>query len=140
MNINRNLIESKAHTLNNKKGHLLAFKDVVESETVYAYMLWIKMGNKLFKLTGIGPMEYRSILDNSAGSLRELNQKDRASILIDRLKIVRAKKDETITTLGKRTNNKLNTELTLTINDKKEGQKLKEGELIKVVQSFPYFD
>ena len=54
--------------------------------------------------------------------------------------VVSAKKGETTETLSKRTNNKLNTDLTLTINDKKQGEKLKEGELIKVVQSFPYFD
>ena len=92
----------------------------------------------LFTFIGITPIEYRSTLETSASSLRSLTAKERKSIKQRYVKIVKAKANETIEGLSKRTGNKLNIKLTAIINSVNLNEKIKEGILIKIVLEKSY--
>lgn len=132
------MTESKSYNLNGKNGYLISFKDKIEGQTMYAYVLWIPMDGKLFKLLGIAPLKHKPELDKTAESLRVLSKEEKESFVIHKMRIVEARENETIEALNKRTGNKLNTELTCTINDVNKETKLKKGELIKIVLPYKY--
>ena len=54
------------------------------------------------------------------------------------MRVVQASEGETIESLSKRTENRLNLNLTRVINSVSEGETLREGELIKVVKTYPF--
>ncbi len=134
----RNITYAKEYELNGKKGFLVSFIEESRHAKMYAYVLWLPQGNKVFKLLGVAPIEYQDQLEASAGSLRAITKAEKASIKENFVKVVKAKKGETIETLSKRTGNKLPLELTAIANDHKLSDKLSEGELIKIVSARPY--
>jgi len=129
----------ESYTLNSNEGYLLTFKETVKSQTIFAYILWIQFNGKLFKLVGVGPSEYKDTLENISSSLRALNDKDKATIKISKVRIVKAKQGETLISLSKRVDNKLSIELTSVINSVTENEKLNKGTLIKVVKEQNYY-
>ncbi len=133
-----NITYAKEYEVNGKKGFLISFVEESKHEKMYAYILWLPQGNKVFKLLGVAPIEYQSDLEVSAASLRTLTQAERTSIKQNFVKVVKAKKGETIEQLSRRTGNKLLVELTAVANDHKLSDKLSEGELIKIVLDKPY--
>ena len=54
------------------------------------------------------------------------------------MRTIKAKDNESVEQLSKRTGNLLNLELTRIINSKSENEKLKNGELVKIVRAYPY--
>ena len=132
------IVSSEIHYSNGKQGHLVSFNDEVNSINMYAYVLWIPLDDKLFKLIGIAPIEYKDELHKTALSLRVLNSEEKKSFIISTMKVVKAKENETIITLSTRENNILNAELTKIINSKDLDSKLKKDELIKIIVNNPY--
>jgi len=105
---------------------------------MYAYILWIPLEDKLFKLIGLAPLEYKTQLEESAKSLRVLKKNEKNSFTINLVRVVQARQGETIETLSARTGNRLNEELTGVINSINSDDKLGEGGQIKVVIQSPY--
>lgn len=132
------IVGAENYVINDKDGYLISFEDVVKSETMYAYVLWIPLQDKLFKLMGIAPIKHKTDLERTSLSLRVLTNEEKESFTIKNLHIVSANQGETTQTLSKRVGNELNIELTNVINSKKSNQKLIKGELIKVVNKSPY--
>ena len=124
--------------INGRKGYLVSFIDKIDDVTMYGYILWVPLEDKLFKLIGITPIEYRPDLEKTAKSLRSLTGSEKKSITIKKVKVVKAEKNETIETLSKRTGNLLNSELTGVVNSRGVNDKLKKGETVKIVLSYPY--
>ncbi len=133
-----NITYAKEYVVNGKKGFLISFVEESKHAKMYAYILWLPQGNKVFKLLGVAPIEYQSDLEESAASLRVLTKKEKSSIKENYISVVKAKKGETIKQLSKRTGNKLLLELTAVANDHTLSDKLKGGELIKIVLDKPY--
>ncbi len=67
-----------------------------------------------------------------------LTEDERSSVKETFVKVVKAKKGETLKQLSKRTGNKLNLELTAIINEHKKDDWLVKNELIKIVLDKPY--
>jgi len=133
------LVKQEEYTLNGKKSYLLTFKETIKSETVFAYILWTPLNGKLYKLVGVGSSEYKATLEHVSHSFRPLTSKDKATIKIDKVRVVKAKQGETITSLSKRVHNKLNLDLISIVNDKTTTEKLDKGTLIKVVNEQNYY-
>ena len=129
---------SEKYTINGKEGYLLSFTEKVKHITMYAYVLWVPLEDKLFKMTGIAPIEYRPQLEETAKSLRVLKKKELTSFEVTLIRVVHANRGETIKSLSKRTNNVLNEELTGVINARNPEDKLNKGESIKIVKRYPY--
>lgn len=126
------------YVLNSKKGYIISFTEKIEKITMYADVLWLPLDDKIFKIIGISPIEYRKKLETSAASLRNLTKEEKMSIKQNYIKLVKASKNETIESLSKRLKNKLNPKLTAIINSHNLNDKLKEGELIKIVLDKPF--
>ena len=132
------MINAEHYLNNNTKGYLISFADKVQGIDMYAYILWVPLDGKLFKLIGIGPNTHKSDLEATAASLRALNKKEKESFTINFMRTIKAKDNESVEQLSKRTGNLLNLELTRIINSKSENEKLKNGELVKIVRAYPY--
>lgn len=132
------MISSDVYELNGNKGYMVSFKETMKGQTMYAYLAWIPMDGKLFKLIGIAPMEFKPTLDKTAASLRVLTNKEKNSFVINKMRVVEAKNGETIEVLSKRVGNRLNIDLTCTINDIDTTTRLKNRDLIKVVLQEQY--
>ena len=74
---------------------------------------------------------------NAAFSFRPISAKERAAILVERLKIVRARSDESVVQLSRRTNNVWGTDTTAKMNGFGLERALDEGKLIKIAISTP---
>ncbi|MEN8227931.1 MAG: M48 family metalloprotease [Bacteroidota bacterium] len=134
------LTDAKTYEHNGKKGYLISFTQQSDDVEMYAYVLWLPLKNKVFKLIGITPIEHRDKLEASAASLRTLTTEEKSSIKYNFVKVVEARENETIESLSKRTGNKLNLKLVAIINSHELDDKLTEGELLKIVSEKPYFD
>ncbi|GGZ74849.1 M48 family metalloprotease [Algibacter mikhailovii] len=132
------IIKHEHYQIGNRKGYLVTFQDKVETQTVFAYALWIPMEDKLFRIMGIASKQDQNILKEIVLSLRKLSIEEQSHITINRMSIVTAKKGETIQSLSKREHNLLNENLTCVINDKNTSDKLKKGEQIKIIKTFKY--
>lgn len=132
------MTENGPYKFNNKDGYLISFVEETKTEKMYAYVLWLPLEDKLFKLMGIAPIEYKPKLEKIAASLRVLTKKEKNSFTINLMKIVEAQKGETLATLSERVDNKLNLNLTSVINSKEVDEKLKKGTLIKIVLEKTY--
>jgi predicted Zn-dependent protease len=132
------LTATEEYMLNGRKGYLVSFTDKTEATTMYAYILWIPLEDKLFKLIGLAPLEYKTKLEESAKSLRVLKKNEKNSFTINLVRVVQAREGETIKTLSARTGNSLNDELTGVINSRNPDDKLGEGGQIKVVIQYSY--
>jgi predicted Zn-dependent protease len=132
------LSDAQDYSIGDRKGYLLTFQDNVEGMTMYAYVLWIPLDDKLFKLIGIAPIEYKTTLEKAGESLRALNNKEKQSFEINLVRVVEAREGETIKSLSKRTGNVLNSDLTGVINSREPDDILSAGEYLKVVIPYTY--
>ena len=132
------LYAQEEYIINENKGFLVSFKDETGEVAMYGYILWVPLEGKLFKLIGIGPLEYKSLFEASAKSLHSLTNKERNSFKINLVRVVKAKKNETLESFSKRTGNKLNPDLTGVLNDRSLSDKLDKGEELKIVLSYPF--
>jgi predicted Zn-dependent protease len=134
----KKMTAAEEYKINGKTGYLISFTEKVKSITMYAYILWVPLEDKLFKMTGITPIEYRPQLEETAKSLRVLKKNEKNSFTINLVRVVKARQGETIKTLSARTGNSLNDELTGVINSRNPDDQLEDGESIKVVIQYPY--
>lgn len=132
------LTDAKEYMINDRYGYLLTFQDKIEGMTIYAYVLWTSLDDKLFKLIGIAPIEYKPILEKAGESLRALNSKEKQSFEINLVRVVKAREGETIKSLSERTGNVLNSDLTGVINSRDPDEVLLAGEYLKVVIPYSY--
>jgi predicted Zn-dependent protease len=132
------MISTEKRVINETEGYLISFADRVQGTDMFAYIFWTPLDGKLFKLIGIGPASFRTDLENTAESLKVLNSQEKESFTVNLMRVVKASEGETIESLSKRTNNQLSPDLTRVLNSKSQGQILKEGDLIKVVKTYPF--
>ena len=132
------LSSAEPFKVNNNEGYLVSFQEVVYGDTTHAYVLWLTIGDNLFRLTAVSNNQQRETLLTIAESLRKLTPEERATIMDRFMKVVQAQGGETIKSLSERTGNTLRLDLLDVINDRKEDSVLKEGDLIKIIIDKPY--
>lgn len=132
------ITDSKTYNFKGKKGYLISYTETIKKETIYAYLLWLPLKDKLFKIVGITPIELRDELETSALSLRHLTNLEKQSIKQSYVKVVKARQNETLEELSNRTKNKLNLNLTRIINSINPGDTLEKGRLVKIILEKQY--
>jgi predicted Zn-dependent protease len=132
------LSSAEPFKVNDNEGYLVSFEEVVYGDTTHAYVLWLTIGDNLFRLTAVSNNHQRKTLLTIAESLRKLTPEERASIMDRYMKVVQAQSGETMKTLSERTGNTLRLDLLDVINDRNKERVLKEGDLIKIVIEKPY--
>ena len=132
------LKKSEPFKVNEAEGYLVSFQEVMFSDTTFAYVLWLPNGDNLFKITAMSNTEERKNLLKIAKSLRPLTDEEKASIKQNYIKIVVAKKGESFEELSKRNDSKIKSDLVAIINAHQKDDKLKDGELVKIVSEREY--
>jgi predicted Zn-dependent protease len=124
---------SEPRTINNNPGYVVSMTDNSGREPMYIHVLWLKMGGKMFKLIGLAPKAFESDLQKSARSLRPMTSDEKTSIWIRKVRLVNAKKKESLEELNERTGNVLKPKGTAIINGLEEKPKLEKDQVIKIV-------
>jgi hypothetical protein len=113
-----------------------------EQGVLAGQLTWVALNGHVYLLSAVSvPFSARQTLDRGrqmARSLRALSAEDRASIQVDRLKLVRARAGETIPELSKRTGNAYDVHRTAIANDLEVTSRLAEGQLVKIGVREPY--
>jgi len=106
---------------------------------VDAYVTLIPYNNLTFRITGMAPTRsskaYRGRLINSARTFRPLTAEERAMIRATRVRLVRARPDETLTELSERTGNILPPLPTAVLNALFTNHVFDGGELVKIARA-----
>lgn len=119
-------------------GYLVVLMDHSGKEDVYMHVLWLKIGNNIFKLIGVAPKLYEENLKVSAKSLRTLSPAELSSVEISVMRITKAEEGETLEALGKRTSSTIKVKGLSVINGLDSAAKLKSGQQIKIVKKEIY--
>ena len=130
--------ESDFYKVNNHPGYKITIIDKSGEEVLYMHVIWIKMNNQVYKITGYGPKSINAKLNITSNSLHMLSSKEKNMIKVRVSKSAMARKNETLNQLGKRLNNVINTDATAIINGIMEDTKLNENQIIKIVNTQNY--
>jgi len=128
------------YKVNDKDGYLVSFQESSYNDTTYAYILYLKVGENLFKLTAMSDFSHRIQLQKIAESLRVLTTDEKQSIMEKYNNVVVAEEGENIDILCKRTKCVVKVDVVRALNDRKKGEKLKKGDLIKVIAERKYIN
>jgi predicted Zn-dependent protease len=105
-------------------------------------LTWVALGGRVYRLTAasrpISAAKYSERAAQMVRSLRPLTPEERASIMVDRLRLARAQQGETIAAFSARTKNVYDVHRTAIANDLEVGAKLSAGELLKIGVRGPY--
>ena len=100
------------------------------------------LAKRVYRLTAasrpISAAKYAERAAQMARSLRPLTPEERASIMVDRLRLARAKQGETIAEFSARTKNVYDVHRTAIANDLEVGSRLDAGQLLKIGVRGPY--
>ena len=132
--------KSDFYKVNNHPGYKITIIDKSEEEIIYMHIIWIKMNNQVYKITGFGPESIDAKLNTTCNSLHVLSIKEKNTIKLRVTKSAVARKNETLNQLEKRFDNVINTDVTAIINGINADTKLKENQIIKIVNTQNYFN
>lgn len=122
-----------------------AYRAVAEARTragaTALALTWIAHPQGTFRLTGMTPASAwgrnAGVFDRVATSLRPLSATERGSITGLRLRIVEARAGETLSALGRRTNNRWSVDETALANALPRDARLERGRLVKIAIAVP---
>lgn len=101
-----------------------------------AELTWIAHGGLIYQVMAVAPLErYEAVEDimrGSAHSFRALTNEERASILVVKLRVVEARRGESIAELAERVKTPWSVDVIAVVNGIPAGEPLEAGELIKV--------
>jgi predicted Zn-dependent protease len=113
-----------------------------EQGVLAGQLTWVALNGHVYLLSAVSvPFAAKQTLDRGrqmVRSVRALSAEDRASIQVDRLKLVRARAGETIPELSRRTGNAYDVHRTAIANDLEVTSRLAEGRLVKIGVREPY--
>ena len=115
---------------------------VTEQGEIAGQLTWVALGPRIYRLSAASaPQNAEKFAGRAAQmvrSLRTLTPEERAAVTVDRLRLERAKKGETIAAFSARTTNVYDVHRTAIANDLEVGAKLSEGQLLKIGVRGPY--
>jgi len=135
-----NVIPEKAESIkiNFYPAYLVSFADKSNKNSSHYYYLWITMGKLTYQLIGGGLDKYKQDLREAVLSMHPITKTERNSVMVNRVRIVKAKKGEALSELCSRTGNVWSPEYTAMINAISKDDKMAEGKLIKIAKKERY--
>lgn len=127
------ILGSKPVTVDGKNGYIIAFKEEYDGGAYYGFKTWLRHDSLLFSFLAVSQDKDLSEMEEVPYSLSALTSEDRGGIEFPTLRLVEARKDETIRSLIERTKTDLTEKLILLINQKAAEESFQEGEKVKVV-------
>lgn len=131
-------IDVEKTKLNGNNAHRVSFVNTSKEKKVFVTVMWIEYNKLVFRLTGASTEPNKKKVSDALESFDSLTKEDLDSVRKRILKVVEAKKGESIVELSKRTNNVINPKLTASSNEIPEDIRFAEGDLVKIVVEVPY--
>ncbi len=128
-----NIVSSQKTKVNGVVGYVIHFEQVSYSDTTFANILWLPIGENMFKISTVSNIKDNKTIQDITKSIRILTKSEKESVMVKYIKIATAKENETIVDLCRRTNNKVQPDMIAVINGININTKLKEGQDIKIV-------
>ncbi len=126
------------------KTYVVRGKVVTPQGEVAGQLTWVALGGRVYRITAasrpISASKYAERAAQMVRSLRPLTPEERASIMVDRLRLARAEKGETIAEFSARTKNVYDVHRTAIANDLEVGSRLDAGQTLKIGVRVPYRD
>ena len=130
-------IEQNRFNIGGQPAYQAIFLDTTGDKTTCVLLAWIELHGKTYRLIGIGPERRKPLLKKTVLSFRPLTSTERNSVPKLRLKIVRARSDENIAQMSRRTNNLWDIGTTIRMNGLGYDRPPREGKLLKIAVSEP---
>ena len=132
------IVKSGACMVNDTEAFEVKFEEISFNDTIFGRTIWLPIGGNLVNINTISDIKKNNTINDIIGSLRTLSNKEKESIMVQYLDIVRAKEKESVPELCKRTQNMIKPSLTSIINDIDINKSLKKDQEIKVVKERVY--
>jgi predicted Zn-dependent protease len=129
---------SESVTIGTFPAYLLLYTDTSGKEPMHLAFLWVAYRKIVYRFIGLAPERYREMLRTAAWSFRPITAKEKSSIKERRLRIVVAREGESLARLSQRSSNVWPAEATAVVNGLNVSQKLKKGQLVKIVVLQPF--
>jgi predicted Zn-dependent protease len=131
-------IDIETTKLNGHTAHRVAFVNTAKEKQIFITVIWVEYNQLVFRLTGAATEAHKKEINDALETFDSLTKQDRDSVTKRILKVVEAKKGESIEELSKRTNNVVTPKLTASANEIPEDIRFSEGDLVKIVIEVPY--
>ncbi len=125
-------------TLNGLPAHILRVTNIKKGKEIILELIWVEYKHIVYQLEGVCINGKRNVTAKALRSFKPMSSNERNLVMIYELQLVAAKENETLEQLSKRTENKLNPELTLIFNDLDKKTLLHSGKTVKVIKKTPY--
>lgn len=125
-------------TLNGLPAHILRVTNIKKGEEIILELIWVEYKHIVYQLEGVCINGKRNVTAKALRSFKPMTPNERNLVMIYELQVVSAQNNETLEQLSKRTENKLNPELTLIFNDLDKKTTLQSGKTVKVIKKTPY--
>jgi predicted Zn-dependent protease len=122
-------------------GDLPASRAVLEQNGQQAIFTWIAFQDQIYRFTAVSKKtsaEHRQIFEQTAASFHPLSAAEMTKVKQQRLRIVPARKSESLEALLKRAGSSWNQETCAIANNLQTGVLLKQGQLVKVAIPEPF--
>ncbi len=124
--------------INEFPSHLIKIGSKENNNEVLMDLVLVEYQDVVLQFVGMSTSELGNLMSQSLTSFRKTKDEEVASLNIYRISLITAQGGETLGSLSSRAENKLNDEMTAIINNLSPDEKLKAGEVVKVVKASPY--
>ena len=113
-----------------------------EGQEIYVYLAWIAKDEVVYQLLGAAPTsrwgDHRPVFERTAASFRAPSRAELDEVYEDRLRLVAARRGETLAQLCKRSKSRWSLERVAAANARDPADPLEEGMLIKISRRESY--
>jgi len=131
-------IKTSTYTIDGNQGYLVSITDQSGSENMFIHLLWVKIGDNMFKLIGMAPTLHEENLKASAESLHAITKSERDAIKKWEFEVVTARQNETFITISDRLKSNIKPEINAFLNGNKAMEKLDKGKKVKIIVETDY--
>jgi len=118
--------------INGQNAYIITFQESSSRQTTVVNLIWIDIGENTLSIITAGYQQHNEKLLKSAMSLQKISDNDIKDLQITVLRLEEGVEGETLKEFSSRTNNALTIEALALINDIKESEVLKKGQLLKI--------
>lgn len=130
--------QNKSIVVNGYQGHMVTFKDLSGKAPVDVQLYWIKTEQVMLNIMGMGYTKYSPALESTAMSIRPLTEDEKGSISAVRIRLEKARDNESLQALSERSGNVWDVETTALMNGLDKDIQFKENTLVKIAKKEPY--
>jgi predicted Zn-dependent protease len=130
--------QNKHIEINGNPGYMVMLNDNSSGKSIDMFLYWIKMDDVLYNIQGLGYSKYSNTIQNCVQTFRHLTKEEKNGITSLSLDFAQVKAGETLEAFSKRTGNKWSNKITAVMNGLHKGEKLQEGEYLKIAVEKPY--